>query len=547
MDSFFSVTNLRTCFGNGADSVVAVDDVSFGIDRGETFALVGESGSGKSVTALSAIRLLPPNGRILQGAVRLDGDDLFEYPESKMCQIRGHRISMIFQDPMTSLNPVMTIGRQIAESLSVHADLDEDEVQRRVLNLMDQVEIPSAERRFHEFPHQMSGGQCQRVVIAIALASEPQLLIADEPTTALDVTVQAQILELLVSIQKANGMGLWLITHDLGIVDEIADKIAVMRRGKIVEQAVRDRFFESPQHPYSRELFEVLPSMEHIRSSSNPLSTSPLLEVEDFKVYYPIRKGLFKRTVGYVKAVDQVSFSLQKGQTLALVGESGCGKTTLGKGLLRLIPNSGGVVRFSGQTLHDLTESEFRRMRSQMQLIFQDPFSSMNPRLLVGEIIEEGMCTLAAELSDVERRERVITLLEQVGLSPDARLRYPHEFSGGQRQRICIARALAVKPRLIVCDEPTSALDVSVQAQIIALLKDLQQREQLSYLFISHDLAVVAEMADDVAVMNQGRIVEMDSAERILRTPQQIYTENLLNAVPKLNRGAASGVSPRVV
>ncbi len=538
MDSFFSVKDLKTCFGRGESSVVAVDGVSFDIDHGKTFALVGESGSGKSVTALSALRLLPPNGRILQGSVLLDGVDLFEYPESQMCQVRGRRIAMIFQDPMTSLNPVMTIGRQISESLNIHASLDDSEVRRRVLDLMNQVEIPAAERRFDEFPHQMSGGQRQRVVIAIALASEPQLLIADEPTTALDVTVQAQILKLLVSIQKFNGMALWLITHDLGIVDEIADKIAVMRRGEIVEQASRDSFFASPQHPYSRKLFEVLPSMEDLHSGAEG-SANPLLNVEDFKVYYPIRKGLFKRTVGYVKAVDQVSFSLQKGQTLALVGESGCGKTTLGKGLLHLIPNSGGIVRFDGHSLNDLAADEFRQVRSQMQLIFQDPFSSMNPRLLVGEIIEEGMRTLVTDMSQAERQDRVATLLEQVGLSADVRSRYPHEFSGGQRQRICIARALAVKPRLIVCDEPTSALDVSVQAQIIALLKDLQERDGLSYLFISHDLAVVAEMADYVAVMNQGCIVEMGNAEQVLRTPEQDYTSRLLEAVPKLNRGRA--------
>ena len=534
MDPFFSIKNLKTCFVNGDSRAVAVNDVSFAIDRGETFALVGESGSGKSVTALSALRLLPANGRLLQGEVRLDGDNLFDYPESRMCTVRGKRIGMIFQDPMTSLNPVMTIGSQIAESLSLHTDLSGAAVQRRVLELLNQVEIPDAERRVNEYPHQLSGGQRQRVVIAIALASEPELLIADEPTTALDVTIQAQILKLLAELQKSNHMALWLITHDLGIVDEIADKIAVMRHGEIVEQASGDDFFRAPKHAYSRQLFEALPSMDHPRSGAGS-SDSALLEVRDFKVYYPIRKGLFKRTVGHVKAVDQVSFSLQRGKTLALVGESGCGKTTLGKGLLHLIPNSGGCVRFDGESLNDLSEAQFREIRAQMQLIFQDPFSSMNPRMLVGEIIQEGLRSLRAEYTEVERREQIVALLEQVGLSPDSRLRYPHEFSGGQRQRICIARALAVKPRLIVCDEPTSALDVSVQAQIIELLKDLQQNDDISYLFISHDLAVVAEMADDVAVMQQGRIVEMGGAKRILQSPEQAYTAKLIDAVPQLN------------
>ncbi len=536
MDPFFSIKNLKTCFGNGDSSAVAVNDVSFEIDRSETFALVGESGSGKSVTALSALRLLPANGRILQGEVLLDGDNLFDFPESRMCDVRGKRIGMIFQDPMTSLNPVMTIGSQVAESLSLHTDLTGADAQRRVLELMNQVEIPDAERRISEFPHQLSGGQRQRVVIAIALASKPELLIADEPTTALDVTIQAQILKLLADIQKSNHMALWLITHDLGIVDEIADKVAVMRYGEIVEQASRDIFFTAPRHAYSRQLFEVLPSMDHPRSGAEA-SDNPVLDVRDFKVYYPIRKGLFKRTIGYVKAVDKVSFALQRGKTLALVGESGCGKTTLGKGLLHLIPNSGGSVHFEGESLSDLSEAQFRKIRADMQLIFQDPFSSMNPRMLVGEIIQEGIRSLRAEYNEDERRERIVALLEQVGLSPDARLRYPHEFSGGQRQRICIARALAVKPRLIVCDEPTSALDVSVQAQIIGLLKDLQQNDDISYLFISHDLGVVAEMADNVAVMQHGRIIEIGSAKRILQSPEHAYTAKLIDAVPKLNSG----------
>lgn len=530
-----SVKNLKTCFGASGTAVPAVDDVSFDLFPGETFALVGESGSGKSVTALSVLRLLPPNGRVVQGEAVIDGADLFKLPETKMCEYRGRRIAIVFQDPMTSLNPVMTIGAQIAEVLLLHRGAKNGaQARNRVMELLNQVGIPEPERRIDDYPHQLSGGQRQRVTIAIALAGGPDLLIADEPTTALDVTIQAQILKLLKDLQIQTGMALWLITHDFGIVSETADHIAVMQEGKIVEQARRDRFFKNPSHPYTRKLFDALPSLDGCLLRKHPASGQTLLELEDFKVYYPIRKGLFKRVVGHVKAVDGVSFKLEKGSTLALVGESGCGKTTLGKALLQLIPDSGGVVRFDGTPLKSLRGEALRKKRAEMQIVFQDPFSSMNPRMLVEEIIEEGMRSLMPGLSVLDRRRRVEKLLEQVGLPANARLRYPHEFSGGQRQRICIARALAVNPRLIVCDEPTSSLDVSVQAQILNLLRELQEREHLSYLFISHNLSVVAELADEVAVMYRGKIVEMGPAADVLKRPSHAYTQQLIKAVPKV-------------
>lgn len=533
--TLLSVRNLRTVFVQGGQQQVAVDDISFEIQAGKSFALVGESGSGKSVSALSVLRLLPSNGKIIQGSALYRGEDLFLKPESQMRSVRGKRIAIIFQDPMSSLNPVMTIGQQIGEAILIHRQIDRDQLKARIVELLDQVGLPFAARRAGEYPHQLSGGMRQRVMIAIALAGEPELVIADEPTTALDVTIQAQVLALLKELQQRNGMALWLITHDFGIVSEIADHVAVMQKGKLVEQAECSRFFSHPQHPYTLELFKAVPSIDHCQRQEEDVTKGVLLKLDRFKVFYPIRKGLLKKVVDHVRAVDEVSFELKKGETLALVGESGCGKTTLGKGLLQLIPNSGGTVQFDDLDLNSLSQRELRQARRKLQIIFQDPFSSMNPRMLVGEIIAEGMKALNGELSEEARRKRVEKLLSQVGLPAESRLRYPHEFSGGQRQRICIARALAVNPELIVCDEPTSALDVSVQAQIIKLLKTLQKEKGLSYLFISHDLAVVAEIAHRVAVMKEGRIVEIGETEQVLKNPQHPYTKTLISAVPKLN------------
>jgi ABC-type microcin C transport system duplicated ATPase subunit YejF len=538
-----SVKNLQVGFRQGVDHVPAVAGIDFEIGRSETFALVGESGSGKSVTALSVLRLLPQGGRIVAGSARLDGVDLFRLREVDLAAVRGRRIGIVFQDPMSSLNPVMTIGRQLGEALRLHRGLRGVALQRRAVELLEQVGLPRPEGHLKDYPHQLSGGMRQRVMIAIALAGEPDLLIADEPTTALDVTIQAQILELLKRLQRERGMALWLITHDLGIVAEMADRVAVMRRGEIVETGASAPFFAEPKHPYSRQLFDAMPRLDSCRGRPKvPPDEPALLELRDFRVYYPIRKGLLQRTVDYVRAVDGVSLTLPRGRTLALVGESGCGKTTLGKAVLNLIVHSGGQVLFDDIDITG-SEGEIRRLRcAEMQIVFQDPYAAMNPRMVVGDIVEEGLLALRPEMSVDERRARVDELLRAVGLPVEARLRYPHEFSGGQRQRICIARALAVNPRLIVCDEPTSALDVSVQRQIIGLLKDLRERRGLSYLFISHDLAVVAELADRIAVMYQGRIVELGEAEQVLFEPQHPYTRKLLQAAPRLHRvGFGSG------
>ena len=540
------VTDLRVSFRQGAHRITAVDGVSFHIDKGETFALVGESGSGKSVTALSVLRLLPHNARIHSGQVKLGRNDLFQLPESTMAAVRGGRIGIVFQDPMSSLNPVLTIGRQIGEALRLHRNLRGTALRNRVLELLDQVGLPNPRRHFGEYPHQLSGGMRQRVMIAIALAGEPGLLIADEPTTALDVTLQAQILELLQRLQRDTGMALWLITHDFGIVEELSARVAVMRAGKIVEESSGTRFFEQPEHPYSRELLAAMPRLDACleegrgEPDTTPAAGPALLEVEEFRVHYPIRKGWLQRTVDWVRAVDGVSFAVAKGETLALVGESGCGKTTLGKGILNLIGSSGGKVRFAGEDVTSLQGEMRRRRHAEMQIVFQDPYSSMNPRMVVGDIVAEGLRALYPAMQEAERRERVEDLLQSVGLPAEARLRYPHEFSGGQRQRICIARALAVEPKLIVCDEPTSALDVSVQAQVLDLLRELQERRGLSYLFITHDLAVVAELADRVAVMERGRIVELGSTREVLFAPRHEYTRRLLAAVPRLRHARFS-------
>lgn len=533
-----AVENLSVTFNR---SHKVVDDISFSIYPSETFALVGESGSGKSITALSVLRLLPNNATLNATSINLHGDNLLKRSELELCRIRGRRIGLIFQDPMSSLNPVMTIGEQVAEAIQQHFPLSKSNTQPRILELLQQVEIPEPQKRIKDYPHQLSGGQRQRVMIAIALAGKPDLLIADEPTTSLDVTIQAQILALLKNIQQKTGMALWLISHDLALVSTMADRIAVMQQGKIVETALSSELFSQAKHPYTRKLLSALPSLQSCLQH-NAEERPPLLQVKDFHCHYPIRKGLFKRIVGYVRAVDGVSFEIQQGKTLALVGESGCGKTTLGKSLLNLIPGSFGSVKIDGVSLNGLEGELLRKQRANMQIIFQDPFSSMNPRMLVGDIIAEGLKALHPDVSVSACKEKVQRLLQQVGLPEDSALRYPHEFSGGQRQRICIARALAVMPKLIVCDEPTSALDVSVQAQIIQLLKTLQREQGISYLFITHDLAVVAEIADDVAVMLEGKIIEQGSVEQVLFRPRHAYTQKLISAVPALKYTDASGL-----
>lgn len=531
MESLLSVENLTITFGNGFQ---AVDNISFSIHSGECFALVGESGSGKSLTALSVLKLLPQQAQLSATAIRLKQTDLLSMPEFELCRIRGKRVSFIFQDPMSSLNPVMTIGEQIAEVLKLHTGLANEPCRQRVLELLKQVEIPSPEQKITAYPHQLSGGQRQRIMIAIALAGEPDLLIADEPTTALDVTIQAQILELLKKLQQQNGMTLWLISHDLALVSMMADRVAVMQQGKIVELGPCRDVFQNPRHSYTQKLLKALPSIQNCPAESAANPAGALLQVSDFYCYYPIRKGIFQRVVDYVKAVDGVSFTLDRGRTLALVGESGCGKTTLGKSLLGLIKGSRGRVWLDQTDLSSLSDEALRQKRAEIQIIFQDPYSAMNPRMLVGDIIGEGIQALFPQTPDLERSAKVLDLLQQVGLPADSAMRYPHEFSGGQRQRICIARALAVEPKLIVCDEPTSALDVSVQAQIIELLKKLQQEKGISYLFITHNLAVVAEIAQEVAVMYKGKIIEYGSVQQVLKAPQQAYTQKLLSTVPEL-------------
>ena len=606
------VRNLTTHLGSPADPVRAVDGVSFEIRAGETFALLGESGCGKSMTALSLLRLLPSTGRIVAGEAVFRQRDILRLPEAAMRGVRGGGIAMVFQEPMTSLNPVMSIGAQIAEAVQRRRGISGRQARGEVLELLRAVRIPDPERRLDEYPHQLSGGMKQRVVIAIALAGDPQLLVADEPTTALDVTIQAQVLDLLGVLQRERDMSILLITHDLGVVAETADRIAVMYAGQIVEQASREAFFDDPWHPYSRKLFDSLPSMAKRRadlqvirgfvpslkvtfhgcrfeprcdsamavcrervpawhetrgrgalchlyaegvdqspsgespsgvaeagapevSQGEQTDNGPLLDIQGLKVHFPIQAGIFKRTVGHVRAVDGVELAIARGRTLALVGESGCGKTTVGKGLLQLVPTTAGRVCFEGEDLTELAGERLRRRRAELQIIFQDPISSMNPRMLVEDIIAEGLVAQEVGGDRAERRRRVEKLLEQVGLPMESAHRYPHEFSGGQRQRICIARALAVEPKLIVCDEPTSALDVSVQAQILNLLKRLQDELGLSYLFITHNVSVVSYLAHEVAVMYLGRIVEYGDVETILENPHHPYTNALMSAVPTIS------------
>jgi ABC-type microcin C transport system duplicated ATPase subunit YejF len=544
MPTLLEVKNLQTWFGEDDKAIRAIDGIDFKIDQGETFVLLGESGCGKSITALSIMRLLPTAARIRGGDVHLQGKNLFELPEYAMRDIRGGKIAMIFQEPQSSLNPVLTAGQQIGETLQRHKGLKGRKQRDRTVELLNEVGIPEPERRIDEYPHQFSGGMKQRIMIAMALAGEPALLIADEPTTALDVTIQAQILKLMQKLQDDTGMAIMFITHDLGVASEIADHIAVMYAGKIVETNTRQAFFSSPQHEYSKHLFKMVPGKAKRDSETATSDGTPekklLLTVNDLKVYYPIRKGLLKRVVGHVKAVDDVSIRIHRGETVAMVGESGSGKTTMGKGILQLIKPTNGRVLFEGIELTQLNEKDMRKHRTDIQVVFQDPYSSMNPRMMVSDIIMEGMIAQGIGSSTVERLQRVDRLLDQTGLLPEHKFRYPHEFSGGQRQRICIARALAVEPKLIVCDEPTSALDVSVQAQILRLLKQLQDDLGLAYLFITHNISVVEYIAHYVAVMYDGRIVEQGKVDDVLYNPQHPYTQKLLSAVPRIRTAYGS-------
>lgn len=627
MNALLEIDNLYTILHTGKLPVRAVDGLSLKINKGETFALLGESGCGKSMTALSIMRLLPDAGEILSGNINLNGTDLLQLPESTMRRVRGKQISMIFQEPMLSLNPVMTIAEQITEVLTQHFRLDKTTAQKRILQLLDQVGIPDAERRMHEYAFQFSGGMKQRAMIAMALAGEPELLIADEPTTALDVTIQAQVLDLMREIQRQNHMAILLITHDLGVVSEMAQHVAVMYAGEIVEQSPRKNFFAHAAHPYSQQLFASLPDKQkryrelaviggtvppltqafsgcrfsdrcnyampqchdtvpqwhpisdghkvrcHLYDPSSashnvmhahkaaPAPTlpavpqqnqNPLLQVSGLKVHFPVRKGLFKRIIGQVKAVDGVSLRIFAGKTLALVGESGCGKTTVGKSILQLIQPTAGSVRYNQQELVGLERQRLRPLRSQLQFVFQDPYSSLNPRMRTIEIIQEGMYALNVTTTAPAMSEKtsaasafpheaaVDALLECVGLPKETKWRYPHEFSGGQRQRIAIARALAVNPRLLICDEPTSALDVSVQAQILNLLKSLQNELGLAYLFITHNISVVEYLADEIAVMYLGRIVEQGLIDEVISNPRHPYTQALLSAVPQIDKAAAA-------
>jgi len=590
----------------GAQSAVRpVEGVGLSIGPGETFALLGESGCGKSMTALAIARLLPEAAAISAGRVILGGEELLALPESHMRRVRGGRIGMIFQEPATSLNPVMTIGAQIVEVLALHRGLKGETARAETRRLLEEVGIPAAQERLDDYPFQFSGGMKQRVMIAMALAGEPELLIADEPTTALDVTIQAQVLDLLARLQAERGMAMLLITHDLGVVARMAHRVGLLYAGELIETGSREDFFAAPLHPYAQRLFAALPDCavrgkmldalpgvvpsfdkgftgcrfasrcpsafercrmeapdwsavegrsvrchlyeggsetpprrqiaEAAAATASPACGSPVLEVSKLAVHFPVKKGLLRRTVGWVRAVDDVSLRLEAGRTLALVGESGCGKTTVGRAILQLTPPTAGEVTFDGAPLRFHDRAAVRNMRRAVQMVFQDPFASLNPRLCVGDILEEGMVSLGVGGDAGERRRVVDELLERVGLSPEMRWRYPHEFSGGQRQRIAIARTLAVSPRVIVCDEPTSALDVSVQAQLLNLMCELQRERGLSYLFITHNLAVVRYMADEVAVMYLGRIVEQGPAAQVLEAPVHPYTRMLLAAVPRVD------------
>jgi len=554
MAPLLDVRGLCTRFGEGPSAVDAVDDVSFQIQPGETFCLVGESGSGKSVTGLSLLGLLPaesashPAGEAWFSSHR-SGEapvDLLSAGPEHLQRLRGSRIAMIFQEPMTALNPVFTIGEQLMEPLQLHLGLSEEEARPRALELLEQVHMPDPARRLQEYPHRLSGGQRQRVMIAMAMACEPELLIADEPTTALDVTIQAQILELMAELQRARNMALLFVTHDLAVVANIADRIAVMQRGRIVETGSRDQVFYRPQHAYTRQLLAALPA-NLTRQGAAPARRrdgEPLLSIRDLKVYFPVRRGLLQRHVDDVRAVDGVSLDIERGEVMALVGESGSGKSTLGRALLRLLPVTGGQVRYRGEDLLGLTNRQFKPYRRRLAVVFQDPQSSLNPRLTIEATLTEPMAVHGIGDSPVDRRRRAAAALERVGLEARMLRRFPHEFSGGQRQRIGIARALVLKPEFIVCDEVTSALDVSVQARVLALLDELRADFDLTYLFITHNIDVVRFFADRVAVMHQGRLVEQGPVTTVCATPGEDYTRRLLDAVPQFDVRSAAKSAP---
>ncbi|AIJ54504.1 hypothetical protein C086_02047 [Brucella abortus F6/05-3] len=522
-----SVRDLSVAFHQDGEDRIAVNRISFDIAEGETVALVGESGSGKSVSALSVLKLLPyPAASHPSGEILFNGTDLMRASEPELRRVRGNDITMIFQEPMTSLNPLHTIERQVSEILRVHQGMGEQAARARTLQLLHEVGIREPEKRLNAFPHQLSGGQRQRVIIAMALANKPKLLIADEPTTALDVTVQAQILNLLAELKAAQGMSMLFITHDLGIVRKIADKVCVMNKGEIVEAGRTRDIFDNPQHPYTKHLLAAEPKGEP--PLADP-TAKVVMEGKDIRVWFPIKKGFMRRTVDHVKAVDGINVNLRAGQTLGVVGESGSGKTTLGLALSRMI-SSRGEIRFEGRDIARFSFKDMRPLRREMQIVFQDPFGSLSPRMTIADIIAEGLLVHEPRLSADDRDARVIAALNEVNLDPETRFRYPHEFSGGQRQRIAIARAMVLNPKFVMLDEPTSALDMSVQAQVVDLLRALQKKHDLAYLFISHDLKVVRALANDVLVMRNGKIVEYGPAKDIFANPQTDYTKALMAA-----------------
>jgi microcin C transport system ATP-binding protein len=532
------VRDLKVSFRQGDTKTVAVDDVSFTLKRGTTLALVGESGSGKSVTALSIVRLLSRAAEV-QGQMLFKGEDLLACREARLREVRGAQITMVFQEPMTSLNPLHTIARQIGEILELHGSRGAEKIKERIIELLQEVGIPDPSGRLGAFPHQLSGGQRQRVMIAMALANRPDLFIADEPTTALDVTVQAQILELLKELQARHNMAMLFITHDLGIVRKIADDVAVMQKGKIVETGKMAEVFAGPRHPYTQALIAAEPKGT---PPAIDMAGRTILEASDIRVWFPIKRGFFRRTVGFVKAVDGVSISVREGETVGVVGESGSGKTTLGLALLRLIRCEGAIV-FLGRPIEGLNFKAMRPLRRDMQIVFQDPYGSLSPRLSVADIVAEGLGVQYKSMSPARRREIVAQALTDTGLDPEAMDRYPHEFSGGQRQRIAIARAIVLEPKFIVLDEPTSALDMSVQAQIVDLLRDLQKRRGLAYLFISHDLKVVRALASEIIVMRDGKVVESGPAVDLLAKPRSAYTRALFAAAFEVKAVAGAALN----